>query len=284
MVKTYYQLTKPGIVYGNAIAAIAGFFLGSRGQFNLMLFLAMLIGICLVMASACVFNNYIDRDIDARMERTKKRAFVAGTISVKNALIFATVLVFIGFIILFLFTNVLTVCLGFIGFFFYIVLYGIGKRKSIHGTLIGSVSGSIPLVAGYTAVTNNFDTGALLLFLILAIWQMPHFYAIALYRSKDYTEAKLPVMPVVKGVRNTQIQIICYIIAFLITTSLLTFFHYTSYTFLILMIIINIYWLWLAIKGLQTKDVTKWAKSVFRFSLIVLLVFCFLLTINTLLP
>jgi len=113
---------------------------------------------------------------------------------------------------------------------------------------------------------------------------MPHFYAIALYRLKDYTEASLPVMPVIKGKKNTQIQIIYYIIAFLISTSLLTFFHYTGYTYLILMILISLYWLYLSFKGFTNKDTTKWAKGVFRFSLIVLLVFCFLLTINALLP
>src|SRR6185437_15241506 len=109
----------------NAIAAIAGFFLAERGQFDLQVFIGMLIGTCLIIASACVFNNYIDRDIDKRMERTKKRALVAKTISIRNALIYGTILGILGFSVLTIFTNFLTVFLGFIGFFFYIVLYGI---------------------------------------------------------------------------------------------------------------------------------------------------------------
>ena len=175
MFKLYYQLTKPGIVYGNAIAAVSGFFLAAKGHINLQLFIGMLTGVCFVIASSGVFNNYIDRGIDRKMERTKKRALAAGLISVKSALIYGLALGIAGFAILSFFTNLLTVALGLIGVFFYLVMYGIWKRKSIHGTIIGSISGSIPLVAGYCTVTNRFDIGAGILFLILAIWQMPHF-------------------------------------------------------------------------------------------------------------
>ena len=284
MFKAYYQLTKPGIVYGNAIAAIAGFFLAARGHFNPLLFLAMLIGICLVIASGCVFNNYIDRGLDAKMERTKKRALVAKTISNRNALIYGTVLGLIGLITLLLYTNLLTTFLALLGLFFYVVVYGIGKRRSIYGTLIGSISGSIPLVVGYCSVSNNFDLGALLLFLILAFWQMPHFYAIAMYRLHDYEEAGLPVLPAIKGMETTKKHILFYIIGFIVSSLLLTAFKYTGYTYAIVMTLVGLYWLWLGIKGGKAKDTTKWAKGVFRFSLIVLLVFCGMLAINSLLP
>lgn len=284
MVKAYYQLTKPGIVYGNAIAAIAGFFFASRGHVNILLFLAMLIGICLIIASACVFNNYIDREIDTKMERTKKRALANRTISNRNALVYGTILGLIGLFILAMYTNILTAFLAGIGFFFYVVMYGIWKRKSVHGTLVGSISGSIPLVVGYCAVTNSFDIAALLLFLALAIWQMPHFYAIAMYRVEDYAAAGLPVLPVKKGAKETKKQIFWYVIAFIIVAILFTVFKLTGFIYLVVMVITLFFWLQLAIKGLQVTDNKKWGRSMFRFSLIVLLVFCLMLSIGPILP
>src|SRR2546430_360118 len=116
--KSYYLLTKPGIIYGNAITTIGGFFLASKGHFNIGLFLATLIGISLVIASSCVVNNYIDRSIDEKMERTKRRGLVTGRISVQNAIVFAIILGMAGFLLLALHTNLLTVVIAFIGYFF----------------------------------------------------------------------------------------------------------------------------------------------------------------------
>src|SRR3989442_676200 len=147
--RNYYQLTKPGLVYGNAVAVIAGFALASRGNFNFTLFLETLIGISLVMASGCVFNNYIDRDIDAVMERTKDRALVIGAVSGRGTLVYGTLLGALGFLALALWTNLLTVIVALTGFFFYVVLYTIlSKRRSVYGTVIGSVSGAVPPVVG----------------------------------------------------------------------------------------------------------------------------------------
>src|SRR5579871_5606007 len=150
MFKLYVQLTKPGIIFGNLFAAVGGFFLASRGHFNPVLFVATVCGISLVIGSGCVVNNYIDRDIDAKMERTKKRALVKGAISGRNAILYASVLGIIGFLLLFIYTNLLTVCVGLVGYFFYVVMYTIWKRKSDIGTIVGSVSGAVPPVAGYT--------------------------------------------------------------------------------------------------------------------------------------
>ena len=204
MIKTYYLLTKPGIIYGNSINTAGGFLLAAKGVIDPLLFLAALIGTAFVIGSACVFNNYIDREIDEKMARTKKRALVTGDIPVKNALIFGTLLGILGFLILFSYTNLLTGVIGVIGVVMYVVVYGYFKRRTVHGTLIGSISGAIPPVAGYTAVTNLIDTGAILLFLILVFWQMPHFYAIAVYRIEDYKKAGIPVLSVVKGIPTTK--------------------------------------------------------------------------------
>jgi len=221
MIKDYYSLTKPGIIFGNAIPAVAGFFLASKGHPNAGLFIAMLVGISFVIASACVFNNYIDRDIDKFMARTKKRALPTGIISGRNALLYAIVLGVIGFSLLLFYTNLLTTFVGFVGFFVYIVLYGISKRRSVYGTIVGSIAGAVPPVVGYVAVTNNFDMGALLLFLILVIWQMPHFYAIAIFREDDYAAASIPVLPIKQGIKATKIHMVLYIAAFLIATVML---------------------------------------------------------------
>ena len=214
MIKDYYSLTKPGIIRGNLITAAAGFFLASKDIVDMKLLLAMLVGTSLVIASGCVLNNYLDISIDKQMARTKKRALVTGTITSKNALIFATILGLSGEIILLIFTNLLTALIGLFGLFVYVIVYGAAKRRSTHGTLVGSLSGAVPPVAGYTAVTGSLDWAALTLFLILVCWQMPHFYAIAIYRYNEYKAAGLPMLPIVKGIRATKLQILNYCLFF----------------------------------------------------------------------
>ncbi len=279
----YYHLVKPGIVRGNAITAVAGFLLASKSGFHLDIFIAMLVGISLVIASACVINNYIDRKIDAKMERTKKRALVNGTISAQNAIIFASVLGVLGLISL-SFTNLLAITLALIGVLFYVVFYGIAKRKTVHGTLVGSISGAIPISVGYCAASGEFDIGATLLFLVLVFWQMPHFYAIAIYRKKDYAAAGLPVLPIVKGNHNTKVQIVAYIFAFIFATYTLMIFGYTGYTYLLIMALLGVWWLRMAVQGFSTKDDDKWARKVFGFSLITLLAFSIMISVEVFLP
>jgi protoheme IX farnesyltransferase len=283
VIKKYYLLTKPGIIRGNLMTALAGFLLASDGSINFSNLAILLIGIACVIAAACVTNNYIDRNIDKKMERTKKRGLVTGDISVKAALIYASILGTIGFILL-MQINYVTVLVGMVGVIDYVVIYGYAKRRSVHGTFIGGVSGATALVAGYVAVTNSFDLAAGLLFLIMLIWQMPHFYAISIYRLKDYKAAGLPVMSVVKGVRHTQMASIFYIAAYLPAAASLTAFGITGVTYLGVMLLLSPAWLWMAMLGLDKQDETKWGHQVFGFSLIVLLVFSALLSINNFLP
>ena len=244
----------------------------------------LLIGISLIIGSACVINNYIDRDIDKYMDRTKKRALVTGKVSGLNANIYASILGLLGFLILIHYTNLLTVIIGAIGIFSYVVVYGYYKRRSVHGTLIGSVSGSTSLVAGYCVVSGRFDTFALILFVIMAVWQMPHFYAIGIYRKKDYAEASLPILPVVKGIPKTKKHIIYYIVLFILSTSLLTLFGATGFIYLVTMLITGLYWLWLAIKGLSANNNIKYGHQIFGFSLVTLLIFSTMISINYYLP
>ncbi|HSW37098.1 MAG TPA: heme o synthase [Candidatus Saccharimonadales bacterium] len=282
--KQFYYLTKPGIIYGNAINATAGFLLASKWHIKPVLFLATLGGISLVIASACVFNNYIDRSIDAKMARTKKRALVSGAISSRSALAYGALLWLAGFAALALYTNGLTVALGLIAFFDYVVLYGLAKRRSTLGTVVGSVAGAMPLVAGYTAVTNRFDSGAFVLFLILVFWQMPHFYAIAIRRFDDYKNAGLPVLPIIKGKRQAKWQIIFYIVAFIAANISLSLLGYTGYTYLVVMLAVGLIWLWRGLQGFKAADDTVWARRMFLFSLVVILCLDVSLSIGSVLP
>lgn len=253
-----------------------------HSTFNFWLLIETLIGISLVIASACVINNYIDRDIDKFMERTKNRAFVKKTVPVRLGMIYAIVLGICGFIILAIYTNWLTVLMGLIGFADYVLLYSPSKRTTHYSTLIGSVAGAMPIVAGYTAVTGSLDGAAILIFMLLVFWQMPHFYAIGVRRIKEYKTASLPILPVKKGIKTTKAHIFFYILAFLVTVFLLTGLGYTGNLYLAIVGAVGIYWLILASKGFKTVNNTIWAKKVFLFSLVVNLTFSIMFVVDSL--
>lgn len=273
MFRAYYYLTKPGIIYSNALTAAAGFLLASTHHIDAARLIYVLLGISLIIAGACVFNNVIDHDIDAKMARTKERALVSGLISVRRALVFATVFTAVGFAILIVHINWLTTLVGAIAFVDYVIVYGWAKRHSIHGTLVGTVAGAAPIVAGFTAATDRFNLEPVLLLLVLTFWQMAHFYAIAIYRLDDYRQAGLPVWPVVRGIAEAKKYIIGYVVAFIVAAFALRGFNYTGYIYLGIVALAGLYWLALALDGLQTKDNKKWARRVFLRSLIVVVVF-----------
>lgn len=274
MIKTYYLLTKPGIILGNLITVAGGFALASQGSFDYKLFLAALMGLGLVIASSCIFNNYIDRAIDKKMERTKNRPFATGLVSVQNAILFAIFLGMIGILILLFFTNFLTTCLAVIGFLTYVILYSVSKIHTSYATLIGSISGAIPPVVGYCAVSNRFDMGAILLFLIMILWQMPHFFSIAIYRFDDYAAALIPVLPVRKGVHATKIQMSLYIIAFMMATAMLVVMGYTGYFYLGMTMFLSCLWLWLCIRGFKSSNDKLWSRQMFFLSLAIITLLC----------
>ncbi len=267
--KHYLLLTKPGIILGNILTTAGGYALAARGHFDLGLFLSMVLGLGLIIASACVFNNYIDRNHDAKMNRTKYRALARGIIPHRKALLFGTSLGLLGTLTLALGTNPLTTCVALTGFFFYVIVYSLSKYQTTYGTLIGSIAGAIPPVVGYTTAAHTLDLGGFILFAIIAMWQMPHFFAIAIYRLSDYTKASIPVFPRVKGMRKTKVHMTAYLLAFIIATALLTLCGYTTLTFMLIMALVGISWLILALKGFSAKNDARWARKMFIFSLVV---------------
>lgn len=262
----------------------AGFLLAARWHIDWTSFMSIMAGTALVIASGCVFNNYIDRGLDAKMTRTKKRALVINKISSEAALAYGSMLGLLGFLILLIGTNWLTFWLGLTGFLTYVMVYGVAKRNTIHGTLIGSIAGSIPPVAGYTAASGRLDMGAAILFLMMTFWQMAHFYSIAMYRFKDYQAAGLPVWPVIRGMPSTKIQILLYICAFTLASLLLTTHGYTGYVYLVFMSGLGLYWLYKALKGLQAMNDNKWARQMFGLSLVVMLAMSAAIPLGTLMP
>jgi len=283
-IKQFYQLAKPGIVYGNLMTASAGFLFGARFHIDWVLCAATLAGTALVIGSACAYNNILDRRIDKKMQRTSKRALVTGEISTTQAFTFATLLGAIGFALLALLTHPIVVLVGAIAFIDYVFLYGWAKRHSVHGTLVGSISGSAPLVAGYVAAVNRFDMTALILFGIMAAWQMAHFYAIAMYRASDYKNAGIPVLPVVRGMQAARTQILVYIALFLVLNGLLFTSGATGYVYVIIMVVVSADWLQRGLKRYKVATDVKWGKQMFFYSLTVLLLFSSALVLDPLLP
>jgi protoheme IX farnesyltransferase len=278
--RDYYVLTKPGIIYGNLITTTAGFLLASGNSVDPLLLIQVLLGTGAIIASGCVFNNIIDLDIDKAMLRTKNRPLVRKSVSTKSGFFFALGLGIFGFATLLLFTNTLTVITGLLGFAFYIGVYSFWKRRSIYGTLVGSVSGATPPVAGYLAVATQLDLAAILLFLILVFWQMVHFYAIAIYRIDEYKEARIPVWPIVRGIPATKVQMILFAVLFGVSLPLLHLFNYTGYVYLIVMSLVFFAWFKLILDAFRTAHDRNWARRVFISSQIVLLVFSLLLSVD----
>lgn len=276
----YYLLMKPGIIMGNLITFAAGFWLASRGDIKIDLFCATLLGLSLIIASACVFNNYIDRHIDQKMERTKDRALALGTIKGRDAILFGLLLGIAGNLTLLTYTNLLTVALANIGFCVYIFLYSFLKNQTSYSTLIGSIAGAIPPVVGYCAVSNQFDLAAGILLLLMIFWQMPHFFAIGLWHLDDYAKAGLPILPVSGGILRTKVHMVLYILGLIPIVALLSFFGYTGQLFLISSTTIGLLWLALGIRGFFTDCDQRWGCQMFRLSLVMINTVCFLIFLD----
>jgi heme o synthase len=262
---------KTGIIKSNMITMFAGLTLAMYTyQVDLVEHfpnaIYAFIGTTLVIGSAGSFNNLYDRDIDRVMKRTKNRPTVTGEISAKTVLWMAILMTVIGVGILALATP-LAALLGFLGVFFYVVPYTMwSKRKTIYNTEIGSISGAMPPLIGWAAIHPDITHPAIIgLFFVTVIWQMPHFYAIAIRNHAEYEAANVPMLPVVKGTKRTYTQTNVYLIIMVLMSFL---FATLSLGLMLVALILSVGWLVLSIYGSRKMDAKKWANSMFVFSLI----------------
>lgn len=280
-IKNYLLVTKPGIIFGNLITAAGGFLLASKGRVDMALLLWTLVGLSLVVASGCVLNNYIDRNMDKLMSRTQNRALAAGRISPEIAVSYGILLGIAGIMLLWSKTDTLCVVIALAGFIIYVGLYSLYlKPHSVHSTLIGSLAGAAPPLAGYCAVTNRFDMGALILLFIFGLWQMPHCYAIAIFRYEDYAAADIPILPVKKGVPATKKHVVGHMLAFMAATLLLTFSGYVGYLFMAVATAMNLCWLYAAWSGFGRCNDRTWSKRLFVGSILTITVLCAMMSID----
>ncbi|MDE2312020.1 MAG: heme o synthase [Patescibacteria group bacterium] len=270
MLKAYYQLTKPGLIYGNLFTAVAGFLLAARGRVDLRLLFFCLLGLALVIGAGCVLNNIADRDMDAKMDRTRSRALVTGEISKPAAAAFGSALLGSGVIILFSLVNIYALAAAVAGFIIYIFLYTPLKGRTAHATVVGSLAGAMPPLVGFSAAAGRPSLEAAVLFLAIAFWQMPHFYAIAIFRADEYAAAGVPVLPLRFGLRSAKIQILLYVTGFTAAAAALGWFKPSGAWYVGGVGLLGLLWLGLAIRGLAAAENKRWARQMFFFSLIVL--------------
>lgn len=219
----YLDLTKPRIVALNLFTALAGAWLASRGQPPLGLLACTLVGTGLAAASAAVLNNVLDREIDARMPRTRHRPLPAGRVHPLEALTLGIALGVTSVLVLAWTVNALAALLAWIALVVYTPLYTLMKRRTPWATIVGGISGALPPVIGWTAITGTLDSGALVLFVLLFLWQPPHFWALALLQRNEYARAGLPTLPVTHGPAAAWRHIALHVVALLPASLLLHF-------------------------------------------------------------
>lgn len=226
--RDYLELCKPRVVALIVFTAIVGMFLATPAMVPLPVLFFGTLGIALAAASAAAINHVADHRIDALMARTRERPLVKGQITRAHALLFAAVIGTSSMLLLTLFVNGLTAILTLLSLVGYAVIYTLYlKRATPQNIVIGGAAGAAPPVLGWTAVTGNIDPHALLLFLIVFAWTPPHFWALAIYRRKDYADADVPMLPITHGVDFTRLQILLYTIV-LFLVSLLPYITYMS--------------------------------------------------------
>ncbi|MGG3854985.1 heme o synthase [Caldifermentibacillus hisashii] len=267
--KDFLLLIKIGITNSNSITAFAGIclamFYNNLGFMdNLIAVILGTIGIWFVIAGSASFNNYIDRDIDVKMKRTTRRPTVSGRFSLPFVLIVSLSFITIGLVLLSQ-TSIMAGIIGALGSFAYIVLYTIWtKRRYTINTVVGSLSGAVPPLIGWATIDPNLHPAAWGLFLIMFIWQIPHFLALAIKKKEDYRKAGIPMLPVVYGNAITKRQIMLWILCLLPTPIIL---YRLGIPFFILATGLNVGWIITGIIGFRTMDDNKWASKMFIYSL-----------------
>ncbi|MFQ5431736.1 MAG: heme o synthase [Nitrospinota bacterium] len=254
--KGFIILPKPGIVMLVIVSGYTGLILGSNGMPDSYTAFWTLLGLSMATAGSAVLNNFLDRDIDSVMHRTRDRSLPSGAVSANQAYIIGTVLVAVSL-------SVLKISIGFwvtvltgAAVFNYVVMYTMYlKRTTPLATHIGGVAGALPPMIGYTAAKGVIDDQALILFLIIVVWQQPHFWSLALKYRKDYARASVPILPVAKGVYATKIRLFWYTLALLPVSVLPFALEMAGIYYLIAAIAAGALYMWLTVKFLMSdKD------------------------------
>ncbi|MBL8147741.1 MAG: protoheme IX farnesyltransferase [Anaerolineae bacterium] len=234
MLKTYLELAKLRIVTLLLFTTVTAMIVAAQGIPQLVVLLPTLIGGALSAMGASVLNQYLDRDLDAKMTRTARRPIPSGRVSPTNALLFGLALIVWSTLILWIFVNPLTALLALGGAIYYVIVYtALLKRNTVVNILIGGGAGAMPVLVGWAAVTGTLSYEALILFAIIFYWTPPHSWALALLVNADYTRANVPMMPVARGEDITRRQILLYAIQLVVISLLPVLFGFLGGIYLV---------------------------------------------------
>lgn len=255
----YAELTKPRIAFLLVLTAAAGFYMApSDGPADLVLFLHSMLGISLLAFGVAALNQFIERDTDALMERTARRPLPTGKISARSAFVFGLALCLLSEIYLFYFVNPLTALLGIVVIVGYVLMYTPLKLRTTASTAIGAVPGAMPPLMGWTSANDNLGdlVGASVLFLILFLWQFPHFLAIATMYRDEYAKAGIKMLPAVEeDGRITARQIVLFTILLIPISVAPVFFGMAGIIFGFSAAALGVWFLWASIKAARSRTV-----------------------------
>jgi heme o synthase len=269
--RDYVTLTKPRIMSLLLITGFCAMFVGSGGAPSAWLAVATMSGLALACGGASALNHVIDRDIDKLMgRRTRARPVAAERVSPSRALEFGLTLSAFSFVLLASLVNPLTAALALVGNLFYVLVYTRWlKRSTPQNIVIGGAAGAVPPLVGWAAVTGNLTLPALWLFLIVFFWTPPHFWALALLIRRDYEAARIPMLPVVRGERETARQILAYAVVLVGVTVVPFAWGPLGFVYLGAALALGAAFLWLAVKLLRERT-PKRATVLFHYSLLYL--------------
>jgi protoheme IX farnesyltransferase len=266
--RDYYELTKPRVVMLIVFTAVVGMFLSVSGWPGTMAVVFGTIGIAMASSSAAVFNHVLDARIDVLMMRTRGRPLPQGKLTERSALMFASSLCVMSMIVLWFLVNPLTAILTFVSLIGYAVVYTAWlKRATPQNIVIGGAAGAAPPVLGWTAVTGEVTSGALLLFLIVFVWTPPHFWALAIARLEEYRKVEIPMLPVTHGVPYTRLNILLYSILLLLVTIMPYLIGMSGIIYLLAALGLGSYFLWYAIRMYRDHEDEELPMQMFRYSI-----------------
>ena len=268
ILRSYYHLCKPNVVFMMLITSLIGSLLATNGSnFNPLLILISLIGIGLCAASAAAINQVVDQKVDANMSRTSERPIPQGEISSSKAISFAIVIGLIGYAILYRYVNALTAYLTIASLIGYAIIYTVFlKRATPQNIVIGGLAGAAPPLLGWSSITGSIDPNALLLVLIIFAWTPPHFWALAIHRKDEYAKENIPMLPVTHGISFTKLQIILYTIIMLLVSLFPYFVMMSGVFYLFSALVLGSIFLWYAFR-LYGDDSNSLAMPTFQYSI-----------------